>query len=175
MVKGYELSRARASSCLNSEGLGSTRYSDFAPSLARIGPSARIMLPLLKSGDRFVCHRIWPDHAAPAFAHAGPHPAIIVSHPDRVARAPLVNVLIGSSQKASRPARENELVLNGASDVAAALCHPNPKRLALTASPLSYPLLCWPAGTPPISVSTRRLGRVCPRRRRVAPAVRGIP
>ena len=38
------------------------------------------------------------------FADAGPHPAIIVSHPDRVARAPLVNVLIGSSQKAGRPA-----------------------------------------------------------------------
>lgn len=48
------------------------------------------------------------------FAEAGPHPAIIVSHPDRVARAPLVNVLIGSSQKASRPARENEILLNGA-------------------------------------------------------------
>ncbi len=48
------------------------------------------------------------------FADAGPHPAIIVSHPDRVGRAPLVNVLIGSSQKASRPARENEVVLNGA-------------------------------------------------------------
>ena len=48
------------------------------------------------------------------FAEAGPHPAVIVSHPDRVARAPLVNVLIGSSQKASRPARENEVLLNGA-------------------------------------------------------------
>lgn len=48
------------------------------------------------------------------FSDAGPHPAVIVSHPDRVARAPLVNVLIGSSQKASRPARENEVVLNGA-------------------------------------------------------------
>lgn len=48
------------------------------------------------------------------FAEAGPHPAIIVSHPDRVARAPLVNVLIGSSQKASRPPRENEVMLNGA-------------------------------------------------------------
>ena len=48
------------------------------------------------------------------FAEAGPHPAVIVSHPDRVARAPLVNVLIGSSQKASRPARENEIMLNGA-------------------------------------------------------------
>ena len=48
------------------------------------------------------------------FAEAGPHPAVIVSHADRVARAPLVNVLIGSSQKASRPARENEVLLNGA-------------------------------------------------------------
>lgn len=48
------------------------------------------------------------------FADAGPHPALIVSHPDRVARAPFVNVLIGSSQRASRPARENEVLLNGA-------------------------------------------------------------
>jgi mRNA-degrading endonuclease toxin of MazEF toxin-antitoxin module len=48
------------------------------------------------------------------FAEAGPHPAVIVSHPDRVARAPLVNVLIGSSRRANRPARENEVVLNSA-------------------------------------------------------------
>jgi len=48
------------------------------------------------------------------FADAGPHPAVIVSHPDRVARAPLVNALIGSSQRASRPPRENEILLNGA-------------------------------------------------------------
>ena len=48
------------------------------------------------------------------FADAGPHPAVIISHPDRVARAPLVNVLLGASQKASRPARENEVLLNGA-------------------------------------------------------------
>lgn len=48
------------------------------------------------------------------FGEAGPHPAVLVSHPDRVARAPLVNVLIGSSQRASRPPRENEVVLNGA-------------------------------------------------------------
>jgi mRNA-degrading endonuclease toxin of MazEF toxin-antitoxin module len=47
------------------------------------------------------------------FAEAGPHPAVIVSHPDRVARAPLVNVLIASSQRAGRPARENEVMLNG--------------------------------------------------------------
>ena len=48
------------------------------------------------------------------FAQAGPHPAVIVGHPDRVARAPLVNVLIGSSQRASRPPRENEVVLHSA-------------------------------------------------------------
>lgn len=48
------------------------------------------------------------------FAAGGPHPAVIVSHPDRVARALLVNVLLGSNQRASRPARENEVVLNGA-------------------------------------------------------------
>jgi mRNA-degrading endonuclease toxin of MazEF toxin-antitoxin module len=47
------------------------------------------------------------------FAGAGPHPAVIISHPDRVARAPLVNVLIGSSQKASLSAHENEVTLNG--------------------------------------------------------------
>jgi mRNA-degrading endonuclease toxin of MazEF toxin-antitoxin module len=48
------------------------------------------------------------------FADAGPHPAVVVSHPDRVARAPLVNVLIGSSQRATREPRENEVVLNHA-------------------------------------------------------------
>jgi mRNA-degrading endonuclease toxin of MazEF toxin-antitoxin module len=48
------------------------------------------------------------------FDEAGPHPAVIVSHPDRAERAPLVNVLICTSQRASRPARENEILLNGA-------------------------------------------------------------
>jgi mRNA-degrading endonuclease toxin of MazEF toxin-antitoxin module len=48
------------------------------------------------------------------FAAAGPHPAVVLSHPDRVARAPLVNVLIGPSQRATRQPRENEVMLNGA-------------------------------------------------------------
>jgi mRNA-degrading endonuclease toxin of MazEF toxin-antitoxin module len=48
------------------------------------------------------------------FADAGPHPAVIVSHPDRVNHAPLINVLICSSQRASRLARDNEVLLNGA-------------------------------------------------------------
>jgi mRNA-degrading endonuclease toxin of MazEF toxin-antitoxin module len=48
------------------------------------------------------------------FADAGSHPAVVISHPDRVARAPLVNVLIGSSQRATRAPRESEVMLNGA-------------------------------------------------------------
>jgi mRNA-degrading endonuclease toxin of MazEF toxin-antitoxin module len=48
------------------------------------------------------------------FADAGPHPAVIVSHPDRADRAPLINVLICSGQRASRASRENEILLNGA-------------------------------------------------------------
>lgn len=48
------------------------------------------------------------------FPSAGAHPAIIVSHPDRVARASMVNILIASSHRANRPPRENEVLLNGA-------------------------------------------------------------
>src|SRR3954470_3639876 len=48
------------------------------------------------------------------FDEAGPHPAIIVSHPDRVERGETVNVLICTSHRASRPPRENEVLLNGA-------------------------------------------------------------
>jgi len=48
------------------------------------------------------------------FADAGPHPAVIISHPDRAERAPLINVLICSSQQAARPARDYEVLLNGA-------------------------------------------------------------
>jgi mRNA-degrading endonuclease toxin of MazEF toxin-antitoxin module len=47
------------------------------------------------------------------FADAGPHPAVIISHPDRIARASMVNVLICSSHRASRPPKENEVLLNG--------------------------------------------------------------
>ena len=48
------------------------------------------------------------------FDGAGPHPAVVISHPDRTARAPLVNVLICSSQRAGRPPRENEFLLDAA-------------------------------------------------------------
>jgi mRNA-degrading endonuclease toxin of MazEF toxin-antitoxin module len=46
------------------------------------------------------------------FPEAGAHPAIIISHPDRVANAPLVNVLICSSQRATRAPRKNEVLLD---------------------------------------------------------------
>lgn len=48
------------------------------------------------------------------FVGAGAHPAVIVSHPDRVARADWVNVLLCTTRRASRPPNENEVRLNGA-------------------------------------------------------------
>jgi mRNA-degrading endonuclease toxin of MazEF toxin-antitoxin module len=48
------------------------------------------------------------------FPAAGAHPAVLVSHPDRVAHAEWVNVLICTSQRAARPPREHEVRLNGA-------------------------------------------------------------
>jgi mRNA-degrading endonuclease toxin of MazEF toxin-antitoxin module len=48
------------------------------------------------------------------FARAGPHPAVIVSHPDRVANADWVNVLICSTQRSARPPKETEVRLNSA-------------------------------------------------------------
>ena len=48
------------------------------------------------------------------FGEAGPHPAVIVSHPDRVAKAEWVNVLFCTTQRANRPPKETEVRLNGA-------------------------------------------------------------
>jgi hypothetical protein len=48
------------------------------------------------------------------FGGSEPHPAVIVSHPDRVAHAGWVNVLFCSSKRSERSAQENEVVLNGA-------------------------------------------------------------
>lgn len=41
-----------------------------------------------------------------------PHPAVIVSHPQRVANKPEVNVLMCSSQQAARPPEANEVILD---------------------------------------------------------------
>ena len=48
------------------------------------------------------------------FEGAGAHPAVIVSHPDRVAKAEWVNVLLCTTQRANRPPKEIEVRLNGA-------------------------------------------------------------
>ena len=42
------------------------------------------------------------------------HPAVIVSHPERVARKEIVNVLTCTSQRAARPPKAHEVLLNGA-------------------------------------------------------------
>ena len=47
------------------------------------------------------------------FERAGLHPAVIVSHPDRVTHAQWVNVLC-STQRANRSPKEHEVRLHGA-------------------------------------------------------------
>ncbi|HWN95102.1 MAG TPA: type II toxin-antitoxin system PemK/MazF family toxin [Methylomirabilota bacterium] len=47
------------------------------------------------------------------FPGRGEHPAVLISHPDRCARASVVNMLYCTSQRQSRSARENEILLNG--------------------------------------------------------------
>ncbi len=43
-----------------------------------------------------------------------PHPAVIVSHPDRAANKDLVEVLMCSTQRAARPAKPHEFILDQA-------------------------------------------------------------
>jgi mRNA-degrading endonuclease toxin of MazEF toxin-antitoxin module len=42
----------------------------------------------------------------------GPHPAVIVSHPDRVTNKADVNILMCSSQRANRPPKPTEVILD---------------------------------------------------------------
>jgi len=42
----------------------------------------------------------------------GSHPAVILSHPDRVDNKPLVEILVCSSQQANRPANPMEVLLD---------------------------------------------------------------
>lgn len=44
----------------------------------------------------------------------GRHPAVIVSHPDRIALKPVVNVLLCSCKRAARHAEINEIILDEA-------------------------------------------------------------
>jgi mRNA-degrading endonuclease toxin of MazEF toxin-antitoxin module len=48
------------------------------------------------------------------FPNAGPHPAVIISSPERAARKPWVSDLLGTSQRASRAPDATEVLLNGA-------------------------------------------------------------
>jgi mRNA-degrading endonuclease toxin of MazEF toxin-antitoxin module len=41
-----------------------------------------------------------------------PHPAVVVSHPDRVANRPEVNILVCTSKAPTRPAKPHEVVLD---------------------------------------------------------------
>jgi mRNA-degrading endonuclease toxin of MazEF toxin-antitoxin module len=57
----------------------------------------------MKAWDIFNCQAVgWPD----------PHPAVIVSHPDRVANKPDVTVLICASRGTAREPKPNEVVLD---------------------------------------------------------------
>jgi hypothetical protein len=44
----------------------------------------------------------------------GKHPAVVVSHPARLAAKPIINVLLCSSQRAKRAADVNEVILDEA-------------------------------------------------------------
>ena len=48
------------------------------------------------------------------FPEAGPHPAVVISSQERSAYKPWVSVLLGSSQRASRPPDATEVLLNSA-------------------------------------------------------------
>ena len=48
------------------------------------------------------------------FPKKGEHPVVLISHPDRCARAEVVNVLYCTSQRQSRPPKPYEVMLNGA-------------------------------------------------------------
>ena len=53
-----------------------------------------------------------------------PHPVVIISHPDRVARKPIVSIIACSSHRAGRPATADEVILD-------------------TADGLDWPTLCF--------------------------------
>jgi len=48
------------------------------------------------------------------FPEKGEHPVVLISHPDRCARAAVVNVLYCTSQRQGRAPKPYEILLNGA-------------------------------------------------------------
>ena len=57
------------------------------------------------------------------FPGKGEHPVVLISHPDRCARA-VVNVLFCTSQRQRRMPHPYEVLLNGADDVDWEIRHP---------------------------------------------------
>jgi mRNA-degrading endonuclease toxin of MazEF toxin-antitoxin module len=47
------------------------------------------------------------------FPEKGPHPVVLISHPDRCERGAIVNVLYCTSQRQARTAKPTEVLLNG--------------------------------------------------------------
>ena len=59
-----------------------------------------------------------------------PHPAVIVSHPDRVANKPDVTVIICASRRATRQPAPNEVVLDANDGLASRLTCQSSSHLA---------------------------------------------
>src|SRR5579859_7212249 len=58
--------------------------------------------------------RAWDIFSFTPPGFPGPHPVVIISHPDRVARKPFVSILACSSQRAGRSAEAREVILDAA-------------------------------------------------------------
>lgn len=58
--------------------------------------------------------RAWEIYSFQPPGWPEPHPAVIVSHPERVANKPEVTILMCSSKPATRPAKPNEVILDSA-------------------------------------------------------------
>lgn len=107
---------------------------------SRDGTASSLSARRLKQWDIYSYkHAEWPE----------PHPAVIVSHPARIANKPEVTILLCSTRKASRAARPHEVVLDSADG-------------------LDWPTLCKCdlLYTLPKSILVDRRGAVTPERRR---------
>jgi mRNA-degrading endonuclease toxin of MazEF toxin-antitoxin module len=58
--------------------------------------------------------KAWDIYSYQPPAWPAPHPAVIVSHPERVANKPEVMVLMCASQRATRPSEDHEVILDSA-------------------------------------------------------------
>lgn len=93
------------------------------------------------------------------FPHAGEHPAVVLGAEERVRNKPMVNVLLCSSQRATRSPKVHEVILDSADG-------------------LDWPTLCKCdfIYSVPIEQLSRSRGTVAPSRRReiAARVIRGL-